>query len=212
MNGFWRSRHGGGVQAPKLTIPWSDRAGAAQRLASHTGAQGDAVIEKPGFEAIYAQYASFVWRVLRGMGVGESMIQDAVQDVFVVVHRRLPDFDHRHSVKTWLFEITYRVACSARRKKARARLHEPLSDALRTSAAGPQEATERLHSSRLLSDLLARMPDDRRAVLVLADIEGLSAKEISEVAGIPINTVYSRLRRARIELSRALDAHGWRWP
>jgi RNA polymerase sigma-70 factor (ECF subfamily) len=212
MNGFWNSRHEGGVQVPKLTIPWSDHARTARAGATQAGAQGDVVNEKPGFEAIYAQYASFVWRVLRGMGVGESMIQDAVQDVFVVVHRRLPDFDHRHSVKTWLFEITYRVACSARRKYARARMHEPLPEALRTPAPGPQEATERLHSSRLLANLLDRMPDDRRVVLVLSDVEGLSAKEISEVAGIPINTVYSRLRRARIELSRALDAHGWRLP
>jgi RNA polymerase sigma factor (sigma-70 family) len=62
------------------------------------------------FDTVYSQNARFIWRVLRGMGVPDALIEDAVQDVFVVVHRRLAEFDGRHSIRTWLFAIAYRVS------------------------------------------------------------------------------------------------------
>src|SRR5690349_7953514 len=63
------------------------------------------------FDDVYTAYAGFVWRVLRGMGVSDVQVEDAVQDVFMVVHRRLGEFDGVGSIKTWLFQITYRTAC-----------------------------------------------------------------------------------------------------
>ncbi|MFT3926410.1 MAG: sigma-70 family RNA polymerase sigma factor [Myxococcales bacterium] len=191
-----------------LSIPWPN--GRDPQGGPRAESLDRDVRDLPSVEQIYSDYAGFVWRVLRGMGIAEDVIQDAVQDVFVVVQRRLSEFDHRYSVKTWLFEIAYRVACSSRRSRHRTRLHEPTSELLQTPAPSPQEATERLQSSRLLTELLDTMDDERRVVLVLSDIEGLSAKEISELTQVNINTVYSRLRRAREELSRALAARGWR--
>ena len=157
-------------------------------------------------DQVYAQHAPFVFRVLRGMGVSESAVADAAQDVFIVVHRRLPEFDGRAALRTWVFEIAYRVACDYRRKLQRVRAHEPLHDQLRDAAPGPAEQAERNDALRLLSALLDQLDDDKRVVLVLAEVEGLSAPEIAAITGVPLNTVYTRLRRARIALSAALDA------
>jgi RNA polymerase sigma-70 factor (ECF subfamily) len=159
------------------------------------------------FDTVYSLHVGFVWRVLRGMGVSEAAIEDAVQDVFVVVHRRLHEFDGRHSVRTWLFAIAYRVAADHRRRQRRAhvRAQEPLHEQLRDRAPSPADVAERSEALRLLDSLLEQMSDDKRAVLVLAEIEGMTAPEIAALTGVGINTVYTRLRRARIELTQALE-------
>jgi len=184
------------------------RAAALPIAAGNAPVSGAAPFE---LGAVYAQQAGFVFRVLRGMGVSEASVADAVQDVFVVVHRRLPQFDGRHSIRTWLFEIAYRVACDYRRKLQRARAHEPLHEllhdpALHDPAPGPGERAERGDQLRLLAELLDQLDDEKRAVLVLAEIEELSAPEIASITGVPLNTVYTRLRRARIALNQALAA------
>jgi RNA polymerase sigma-70 factor (ECF subfamily) len=158
------------------------------------------------FEQVYAENAVFVWRVLRGMGVTEALVDDAAQDVFVVVHRRLPDFDGRFAVKTWLFEIAYRVACEYRRKGRRTAGHGPLDEDLSDRGPSPAERAQDNESLRVLEELLDRMDDEKRAVLVLSGIEGMTAPEIAAVTATPLNTVYARLRRARVELSDALAA------
>ncbi len=173
---------------------------------------GPAVTDRRDFDSVYADNATFVWRLLRGMGVTEALVPDAVQDVFVVVHRRLPESDFRHAVKTWLFEIAYRVACDYRRKQARIREHQPISDDLRATARTPHDDAEHAQSARLLNELLDAMDDDKRVVLVLSDVEEMTAPEIAEAIGVPLNTVYSRLRRARIELSEALTRRKRRAP
>ena len=166
------------------------------------------------FDTVYSQHVGFVWRVLRGMGVPDAGIEDAVQDVFVVVHRRLHEFDGRHAVRTWLFAIAYRVAADHRRRlrRAHAHAHEPLAERLRDRAPSPADAAERNESLRLLDELLDGMSDDKRAVLVLAELEGMTAPEIAQITGVGINTVYTRLRRARIELTEALAARRKRSP
>jgi RNA polymerase sigma-70 factor (ECF subfamily) len=66
--------------------------------------------KKPSFDEVYAENFAFVWRVLRTFGLSEAQIEDAVQDVFFVVHRRLPDWEGRAAITTWLFAIARRVA------------------------------------------------------------------------------------------------------
>jgi len=156
------------------------------------------------FDQVYADHAPFVWRVLRGMGVSEPLVEDAMQDVFMVVHRRLGEFDGLGSVKTWLFQIAYRTACSYRRKLRRAGDHEPFDDRHEARTRSPAEEAEQREALSLLAGLLDGLDDDKRAVLVLADIEEMTAPEIAVITGTPLNTVYSRLRRARNELNHAL--------
>ena len=158
-------------------------------------------------ESIYAQQGRFVWRVLRGMGVPPSRLEDTVQDVFVVVQRRLPEFDGRSTIRTWLFAIAYRVACDQRRKLRRALAHEPISDDFSDRAPSPESDAERAQAARLLSALLDRLPDDKRLLLVLSEIEGMTVPEIAALTGTGVNTVYTRLRRAREQFDRALSAH-----
>jgi RNA polymerase sigma-70 factor (ECF subfamily) len=158
------------------------------------------------FDDVYRQHAGFVFRVLRGMGIADPAVEDAVQDVFVVVHRRLCEWDGRHSIKTWLFEIAYRVACEHRRKGRRARAHEALPDELEDAALGPHGTAEQQQQLQLLGRALDRLSDEQRAVLVLTEIEGMTAPEISAATGVSVNTVYTRLRRARIAVDEALTA------
>lgn len=156
------------------------------------------------FDRIYDANAGFVWRVLRGMGVADGAVEDAVQDVFVVVHRRLSEFDGKHPVKTWLFAIAYRVACDYHRKQKRTRTQEPLDESVRDRAPTPADVAERTEGLRILAELLDGLSDDKRAVLVLAEIEEMTVPEIAATIGIPLNTAYTRLRRARSDLNDAL--------
>lgn len=156
------------------------------------------------FDAVYAGQVHFIWRVLRGMGVSDALVEDAVQDVFLVVHRRLAEFDGRFSIKTWLFEIAFRVACNYRRKGQRAAELKPLDEGFRDSAPSPAEHAERDEALHLAEELLGELEDNKRAVLVLSEIEGMTGPEIAAIMGTPLNTIYTWLRRARAELSDAL--------
>jgi len=73
--------------------------------------------------AIYRSHGAFVWRNLRRLGIPENMVEDVLQDVFMVVHRRLPEFAGRSSLKTWLFGIVLRVVKTHRRSQKRRRVH-----------------------------------------------------------------------------------------
>lgn len=180
------------------------RAGASERYAY--------VSSPADFDTVYARHVGFVWRVLRGMGASDLVVEDAVQDVFMVVHRRLREFDGRHSIRTWLFAIAYRVACDHRRRLRRAQAQEPLEHELRDSSPMPDESAERSEALREVSALLDKLDDEKRAVLVLTEIEGMTAQEVADATGAGINTVYTRLRRARLQLNELLAARHKRSP
>jgi RNA polymerase sigma-70 factor, ECF subfamily len=157
------------------------------------------------FEEIFRSYFDFVWGGLRRMGVPAASVDDAVQDVFLVVHRRQQDFEGRSSLKTWLYGIVLRVAHDHRRSLARAGGEgQPLPPALADGRPGPQEAAARSEALRLLARLLGELDEEKRDVFVLADLEQLSAKEIAEIVGTNVNTVYSRLRAARRQFNEAV--------
>src|SRR5579862_7089648 len=155
-------------------------------------------------EEVYDRHAPFVLRVLRGLGVTDDRLDDALQDVFVVVHRRLREFEARSSVTTWLYAIARRVASQHRRSAAARR--EGAGDLdLVACDASPFEDAQRNEAARLLGELLDELDDDKRDVFVLMELEQLSAPDAARVLEIPVNTVYSRLRlaRARFEASLA---------
>lgn len=161
------------------------------------------------FDDVYRAHFAFVWRSARRLGVRDASLDDVVQEVFVVVHRRLADFEGRSSLKTWLFGITLRVARdhrrSARRKDSDAPPVDP--DTLRTSAAGPGDDAEKAEAVRLLHALLDELPDERREVFVMAELEQMAMPEIAEALGINLNTAYARLRVARREFEQGLARH-----
>jgi len=157
------------------------------------------------FERVYAEHFDFVWRTARRLGVPERSVDDAVQDVFIVVHRRLGEFEGRSSVKTWLFGIARRVAADHRRRGARkdrgSELTETVADVV---APTPLEAAANAEAVRMLHRVLAGLSDEQREVFVLAELEQMSAPEIAEAIGAKLNTVYSRLRLARAAFNRAV--------
>jgi RNA polymerase sigma-70 factor (ECF subfamily) len=159
------------------------------------------------FRALYEAHVDFVWRNLRRLGVYESEVDDRTQEVFVVAHRRFDQFEDRgHGPRAWLFQIVLRVASDARRHRRRHPEDPDGGDALgRAAVEAPQaEALMRSEALSQLDAALDRIDVGRRAVLVLHEIEEMTAPEIAEVLGIPLNTVYSRLRVARGELEDAV--------
>lgn len=158
---------------------------------------------KLAFDQVYAQHYRFVWRVLRARGLPAATVDDAVQDVFVVVHRRLPDFDGRNSIRTWLFRITSWVVAHERRRFRTQPGHEPIDDVTISDAGpGPFEMAARSEAIRTLERMLTRMDEEKRIVFVLMDIEEMKAGEVADLLSVNVNTVYSRLRLAREQLRR----------
>lgn len=163
------------------------------------------------FEQVYERHFDFVWCNVRRLGVPEASVDDAVQEVFLVVYRRLGEFEGRSSVKTWLFAIMLRVVRDHRRALRRKSPHAHSSGASVDAdtvaderAVNPHDCTVRSQGLRLLVKLLGELDDDKRAVLVLAELEQMSAPEIAEALGVNLNTVYARLRAARREFEQAL--------
>jgi len=165
----------------------------------------------PAFDEVYAAHVGFVWRVLRTFGVPEPQIEDAVQDVFVVVHRRLAEFEGRAAITTWLFAIARRVAGTHRRTAARrqARPTEPLSDELvdhRQGGGDPFAEMSRAQAAATVLAILEQLDDDKRTVFALVELEQLSVPEVARMLDIKLNTVYSRLRHARQAFEAAVKA------
>jgi len=127
-----------------------------------------------------------------------------MHDAFMVVARRLPEFEGRADIRTWLFAIAMRVARGMRRDDARERRRRERVQANRPEHHEPHAAAD---AARTLRDLLSHLDEDKRAVFIMAELEGMSAPEIASVLSIRVPTVYSRLRLARQQLERALSRH-----
>ena len=167
-------------------------------------AMTQSAVEIPPFAAIFREHAPFAWRVLRRLGVRESDVEDAAQEVFLVVHRRLRDFEGRSSLRTWIYGICVRVA-SDHRRRAHVRREQPTDRPPERAGSAPQPRELEARQARALLDAaLSRLDDDKRAVLVLFEIEEVAMKDVAEAVGCPLQTAYSRLYAARRELREAL--------
>jgi RNA polymerase sigma-70 factor (ECF subfamily) len=163
------------------------------------------------FRALYEEHVDFVWRNLRRLGVHASEVEDRTQEVFVVAHRRFDEFEDRgHGPRAWLFQIALRVASDARRHRRRHPEDPDGGDATAKASVDPPQADAiaRREAISQLDAALDVIDVGRRAVLVLHEIEEMTAPEIAQVLTIPLNTVYSRLRVARVELEEALTRQG----
>jgi RNA polymerase sigma-70 factor (ECF subfamily) len=162
--------------------------------------------------SVFNQQFEFVWRALRRLGVADADLDDAVQEVFVVVHRKLPTFEGRSRITTWLYGICFRVASEFSRSVKSKR--EDVTDAMpehADPADGPEERVQGREARARLDEVLAMLDDEKRAVLVLFEIEELPAEVVAEIVGVPVGTVYSRLRAARDEFERAIVRLRARW-
>jgi RNA polymerase sigma-70 factor (ECF subfamily) len=156
------------------------------------------------FDAVYEDALDFVWRSLQSLGVRDDTLDDAVQDVFLVVHRRLADFEARSSVRTWIFGIAIRVARDHRRRRQRKGGLAPLDFEIASLGPGPYEEAERAEALREIASVLDQLDEDKREIFVLSELEQLSAPEIGAALGVNINTIYSRVRAARRQFDEAV--------
>jgi RNA polymerase sigma-70 factor (ECF subfamily) len=147
----------------------------------------------PSFDEVYAAHFAFVWRVLRTFGVAEAALEDAAQDVFVVVHRRLPEFAGRAALTTWLFAIARRTASTHRRRISRT---EPL-EVEPAGATDTFAAFSRAQAAATVMAILEAMDEDKRIVFALVELEQMSVPEVAKLLDLNLNTTYSRLRLAR---------------
>jgi RNA polymerase sigma-70 factor, ECF subfamily len=159
---------------------------------------------------VYALHFKYVWRCLKSLGVQERHLDDAVQEVFLVVHRKLDSFDGNHALTSWLYAIAVRMARRNHRAAAQERSRFLSEDEA-------SEHSEHSHSSNspllleenerlsLAQQALTSLNESKREVFVLSAIEGLSAPEIAPILGIPLNTVYSRLRAARLAFTNRVQ-------
>jgi RNA polymerase sigma-70 factor (ECF subfamily) len=157
------------------------------------------------FNQIYDQYFDFAWANLRRLGIPAAHLEDAVQELFIVVHRRLGEFAGRSSLKTWLAGIAWRIASEHRRHESRKGGAEPLPETLVAPGCDPLGAAVHAEALRRLDSLLAQLDEDKRAVFVLAELEQMSVPEIAQALAVNVNTVYSRLRAARRTFDEALQ-------
>lgn len=154
---------------------------------------------------VYREYRAFVWRTLFHRGLDRAVVDDALQDVFLVVYRKLPSFDGRTSLKNWLYGIARRVASEYRRGRRRGTRHlhvVPDPDVHAISGKYDQ-----VGHAMVVRELLDALDDNKREIFILAEIEGMTAPEIAETLGLNQNTVYARLRAARQKFEKALSRH-----
>lgn len=162
--------------------------------------------EAPAFRAVYEAFFDYTWRSLRRLGVREADLPDATHEVFVIVHRRLPDFDPARPLAPWIAGIVYRVAIHEQRRARhrRERLVDPRTLPERRGGPDPEQAAMTAERARRVLDALGALDLDRRAVFVMHEMDGLPCPAIAEALGLPVNTVYSRLRVARARFRAAL--------
>jgi RNA polymerase sigma-70 factor (ECF subfamily) len=160
--------------------------------------------EDTSFVGLYRTHFAFVWRCLRGLGVPPASLDDAAQDVFVVVHRRLPEFRGDSSVRTWLYAVLRNVAANQRRGDRRVQAQVELDEQLPSAAPDALQRVQEREAGEFVRAFREGLDDKRRDVFVLCMIERLPIPEAAATLGIPLNTAYTRLRAVRIDFRTAL--------
>ncbi len=159
---------------------------------------------RPAFEQIYDERFHDVLRWLRALGGLDADLEDLAQEVFVVVERRLVDFDGGN-LKAWLYKIAKNQVRDHRRRAWLRRLLtgtdkdlDPVSMPIHARLMPtPLEELEHKESLRFVTQVLDKMTLTQRSTFVLFEVEGYSGEEIAALEGVPVNTVWTRLHAAR---------------
>jgi RNA polymerase sigma factor (sigma-70 family) len=156
------------------------------------------------FRELYRGEFAFVWAAARRFGVPPGTVEDAVQDVFLTAYRRLDQLHFEVSARAWLHGVTRRVA--ARYRRSADRLHRRLAAVAAVPRGSGEPPQERVATALQLEQALARLGERTRAAFEMSELLGMSGPEIAGELGIPVATVYSRVRLAREQLLRELGA------
>ncbi len=149
---------------------------------------------------MFDEHALFVCRSLRRLGVAEVDMDDMLQEVFVVVHRKLPEYNEMGRARSWLYSICRRMVQAQRRQRLRRRESLMPAPPEAQTSGGQEERLENREALALGEELLARLPTEQREVFMLYEVEELGMAEIAEAVGCPLQTAYSRLYAARARI------------
>jgi RNA polymerase sigma-70 factor (ECF subfamily) len=146
---------------------------------------------------VVREHGVFVWRTLRRLGVRDADVDDVCQEVFVVVHRRMEDFEPRASLKSWLYGICVRSAAAYRRRAPVRREVPTEAPDVGATTSGPDRSLETREALTMLDAALDDLDADKREVFVLYEVEELPMSDVAEIVGCPLQTAYSRHAAAR---------------
>lgn len=157
-------------------------------------------VDEATFRQIYEENVRWVWHALRRFSVAEKDVMDAAQNVFLVVHRKLPEFEGRSLLRTWILQIVRRVASDYRRSAPVRReivTETPELDERAERAPTVEDEAVQAQSVASAREILDRLPEAQRTVFIMYELEQMSGQEIADELDIPVGTVRSRLRLAR---------------
>lgn len=152
------------------------------------------------FEGIYRHYSPGVYLAALKIMHNEADAQDVTQEVFITLFHKLENFRFESALKTWVYRIAINTALNMRKKQMK--LESPQVEFIEELAVGTNESevniqADKDYNLRIVAFLLDKLNAEQKACLVLRSIEGFSYEEIAETLNININTVRSRIRRAR---------------
>jgi RNA polymerase sigma-70 factor (ECF subfamily) len=154
--------------------------------------------------ALYERELTYVWNALRRLGISDRDLEDRTHDVFATAIERLPAYDPSRPLRPWLFGIVFRIVVGARRlKPAQSEIFVANPEAVDASD-DPEAAASAKEEAALVQRALDQIPLERRAVVVMHDLDDCSMPEIAAALDLRLNTAYSRLRVGRAELIKAI--------
>jgi RNA polymerase sigma-70 factor (ECF subfamily) len=175
---------------------------------------------KDTFDALYKDHVDLMYRYASRLCGETEAAKDLVQETFLNAYRGFKNFRGDAQISTWLYTIASRVCLRMRRKRKGAPERElsldefiPTSDGefrlqIPVEGLSPEDALQNKQLREALDAAIAKLPKKYKMVLVLRDMEGLSAKEVGAVMGLNERAVKSRLHRARLFVRRELSARG----
>jgi RNA polymerase sigma-70 factor (ECF subfamily) len=163
--------------------------------------------EPRAFEELVRVYQHRVFGVAARMLGNGAEAEEVAQEVFLRVHRSIGEFRGEAKLSTWLYAITSRL-CLTRLGAGERRFWcegEETLVRLRNGGMDPVAALERSEVEAALHRAIAELPEERRIVVILRDLEGLSYEEIAGALDLPVGTVRSRIHRGRLDLKEKLE-------
>jgi len=193
------SRVGDSAEMPART----NRLDARDLLLRHR--EGD----REAFPALVAEYRAPVFAYLSRCGVDSADRDDLFQDIFIKIHRAASSYQAERPMHPWIFTIVANTVRSHLRKhQVRRRFFSEPAEVDRVDPADPSPDGERRTSARqaaaFIESELGRLRSVQRQVVILACVEKMPLKEVAGVLELPVNTVKTHLRRARLDLAEAL--------
>jgi len=180
--------------------------------AAHGSVQASAASPPLDLVGIYESQKDFVWLTLQRMGIRHPDLEDVFQDVFVIAHKRIHTYNRQAKLSAWLYGICLRSVAAHRRRAFRRRerpdgleasVGQPGSERWHSQIAAPDDRVRELERQAVLNELLDTLDPDHRAVVVMFEVEEYNCDSISELIGVPVGTVHSRLHTARRKLAQA---------